>query len=291
MFHPELTTESLEYIIIFLQVKLLEQNTVAQENICRALVDAYANFSASRRYIQDIISKRNSTITALITSYDTYDDLLGKANKGIEFYNKLETNVSKLLQRIKSASKVQEEEREQMLAKVVVKSIEPAVNTKISTSGTPKLKDYLDSMKKESGQFITPTYPGSSETSWSPGVRPAPLGSEMNVESGLPTSNDEQGRYTAPNVYPNSHIPYLPSGSSYGTYSDQQYSLSNQQHLQFGTQQQTMYSQHSPSPTPQIEHSASVQTQEQQQSVFSQFARHQAYTQLQQQQQVNNVIL
>lgn len=237
---------------------MLEQNTVAQDNICKALVDAYANFSTSRRYIQDVINKRNSMITALLTSYDTYDDLLGKANKGIEFYNKLETNVSKLLQRIRSACKVQDEEREQMLAKVTVKNVEPAVNTNVSSTAAPKLKDYLDSMKKDlAGQYIAPAYPGTSiEPVWPPGVRPTPLGSEMNVESALPVSSNEQGRcvgYPASSVYneasnitSNVHTGYLPVSSydySYGVHSDQQCPRSYQQPV---TQQQVTISHQLP---------------------------------------------
>lgn len=271
------------------QAKLLEQNTVAQENICKALVDAYANFTTSRRYVQDTINKRNSTITALLTSYDTYDDLLGKANKGIEFYNKLETNVSKLLQRIRSACKVQEEEREQMLAKATVKKVEPAVNTtSVTTTGAPKLKDYLDSMKKDPGQFITPSYPGGIEPSWSPGIRPAPLGSEMNVESSLPVNSNEQGRYPGyssgsvynqtSNAYSNAHSSYLPSnttyGYSYGVYPEQQYHFANQQ--QSVTQQQATQSQQLSAPT--------VSQPQEQQSKFSQQpfnAHQQAYVQQQ----------
>lgn len=189
-----------------------------------------------------MINKRNSTVTALLTSYDTYDDLLGKANKGIEFYSKLETNVSKLLQRVRSACKVQEEEREQMLAKAITKTVEPAVSTAVSSSGAPKLRDYLDCMKKDPGQYTVPAYPGGMEPSWSPGVRPAPLGSEMNVESALPvSSNEKYGAYTAGSVYNQATagyvpggVPYSPAGGSafgygYGGYADQQYPSSYQQ--------------------------------------------------------------
>ena len=51
-------------------------------------------------------------IAGLITSYDVYEDLLAKSQKGIEFYRKLETNVTKLLQRIRGVARVQEEERQ-----------------------------------------------------------------------------------------------------------------------------------------------------------------------------------
>ncbi|KAL3280960.1 hypothetical protein HHI36_004185 [Cryptolaemus montrouzieri] len=169
---------------------LIEQNASAQENIITAFIEAYAKFSNTRRYLHGIVTKRQSTINSLITSYDSYEDLLAKATKGIEFYTKLETNVTKLLQRIKSSCKVQQEEREQMLSKIVVpKKSEPIV----PESNAPKLKDYLDSMKKSSGRIgagqagtgIGNYLPSDSQI-WPPGVRPAPVGSEINDVSTVP---------------------------------------------------------------------------------------------------------
>lgn len=191
------------------QSSLIEQNTIAQDNILKSLVETYAQFTNSRRYLQDVINKRNTTISALITSYDTYDDLLAKANKGIDFYGKLETNVSKLLQRIKSACKVQEEERDQMLARSNTVKPKPAEVTPAVTTGAPKLKDYLDSMKKDANAanvelknlpYSAQAYPSGAvnvprDQAWTPGVRPAPLGSEMTSDAVLPTSN-EQVRYS-----------------------------------------------------------------------------------------------
>lgn len=53
----------------------------------------------------------------MITSYDTYEELLGKSQKGQEFYKKLSHNVSALLARLRSTCQVQAEERAQLLAK------------------------------------------------------------------------------------------------------------------------------------------------------------------------------
>ncbi|XP_063922824.1 tyrosine-protein phosphatase non-receptor type 23 isoform X2 [Zophobas morio] len=174
---------------------LIEQNVTAQENILKAFVDAYARSMNTRRYLQDVISKRNATVTALITSFDTYEDLVAKATKGIDFYNKLETNVSKLLQRIRSASKVQQEEREQMLLKnsVTVTKEEvsaPPINT------APKLKDYLDTRKRgaaRDAQYYVPQSVPDAPT-WPPAVRPAPLGSEVNNDP-VVTKPQEQSGY------------------------------------------------------------------------------------------------
>lgn len=210
----------------FFQCSLIEQNATAQENILKAVVDAYADFTNSRRYLQDVINKRNTTITALITSYDTYDDLLSRANKGIDFYNKLETNVSKLLQRIKSASKVQEEEREQMLAKTNLgkpAAANPGGTENVpANTNAPKLKDYLDSMKKDAAGlnniYSTQNYPAVVNLppdSWPPGVRPAPVGQEMAKDAPLPASN-EQLKYV--NYDSNPQYNQLPNTDNTNTY-------------------------------------------------------------------------
>lgn len=171
------------------QITLIEQNTAAQENIKKALVDAYAQAVNTRRYIQDILQRRTSTISSLMASSDSYDDLLSKANKGIEFYTKLETNVSKLLQRIKSTFKVQQEEREQVLGTAEF----PVAPKTDDTSGVvaPKLKDYLESRKRNP---VTSNYPDPNiqypqpaasygvNMEYPPGIRPTPVGSEFTTD-------------------------------------------------------------------------------------------------------------
>lgn len=52
-----------------------------------------------------------------MTSYDAYEELLGKAQKGLEFYKKLSHNVGQLLTRLRGTCQVQQEERAQMLSK------------------------------------------------------------------------------------------------------------------------------------------------------------------------------
>lgn len=146
------------------------------------MVNVYAEFSESRKYIQEMLNKRKVTMAALIASYDTYDDLLSKAQKGLEFYNKLETNVTKLLQRVKGATNVQQEERDQILKKNKMDT--PAAVTTTATR-TPKLKDYLDSRKyKESSDVpqLPSNYGRMNADAWPPAVRPAPLGSEITTQ-------------------------------------------------------------------------------------------------------------
>lgn len=153
------------------------------------MVNIYAEFSDSRKYMQDVLNKRKVTMSALIASYDTYDDLLSKAQKGLEFYNKLETNVTKLLQRVKGAANVQQEERDQILKK---NKMDSPVITAPTTTRTPKLKDYLDSRKiKESTDIpqVPNNYGRINADAWPPAVRPAPLGSEITTQENYIHSN------------------------------------------------------------------------------------------------------
>ena len=62
-------------------------------------------------------------IKELIQSYEVYEDLLAKSNKGIEFYRKLESNVSRLLDKCRDKCKVAEEERQQITNRLKPKGI------------------------------------------------------------------------------------------------------------------------------------------------------------------------
>jgi tyrosine-protein phosphatase non-receptor type 23 len=123
-------------------VAILEQNLAAQANILRALTDAYARYAPSRKAASSASRKRQGTIAALLASFNAREDLLAKANKGLEFYCRLEGSVSKLLARVKSVCKVQEEERQSQhkASHPLPKTTQPEapINT-----GNPKLKDYL----------------------------------------------------------------------------------------------------------------------------------------------------
>lgn len=157
------------------QVALIEQNLAAQDNILKALTEAYARYAGTRKATNEILRKREATVSALISSYDAYEDLLAKSSKGLEFYRKLETNVNKLLQRVKGTCKVQDEEREQILAKnnktlpssqTITETDRPAAESPASSTGGPKLKDYLQGMKHSGttgvGGYIT-RYPNVSD--------------------------------------------------------------------------------------------------------------------------------
>ncbi|KFM68935.1 Tyrosine-protein phosphatase non-receptor type 23, partial [Stegodyphus mimosarum] len=99
---------------------------------------------------------------ALVSSYDAYDDLILKIKKGLEFYQKLQTNVTRLLTRIRSVTKVQDEERSQMITADLRKGSKIPPNTSVNVSSeqhVPKLKDYLQFFPKRGAVSSMPAVP------------------------------------------------------------------------------------------------------------------------------------
>ncbi|XP_029156737.1 tyrosine-protein phosphatase non-receptor type 23 [Nylanderia fulva] len=147
-------------------VNIIEHNLAAQDKILAALTDVYAQTANIRKNVEEILKRREITISSLINSYDAYEDLLAKSSKGLEFYRKLEINVTKLLQRVKSTCKVQEEEREQILAQDSKNTSEKTDVTIPSTydqgrtrsNNGLKLKDYLNSRVEGGTGYQNPYY-------------------------------------------------------------------------------------------------------------------------------------
>ncbi|XP_034230470.1 tyrosine-protein phosphatase non-receptor type 23 isoform X2 [Thrips palmi] len=195
-------------------VKLIQQNLSAQDNILKAVTDAYARYSNVRKSTAEVVRKRQSVINALISCFDAYEDLLAKSAKGHEFYNILETNVSKLLGRVKSTCRVQQEEREQMLLKsnnVLPQKIQNKAaiisdpSATLPKSSTPKLKDYLNSdgginvslrSNYMSTELAPPAYPSNAMYSPMPVDTSAHSGvyydSGPNASSKVPIDNKPQ---------------------------------------------------------------------------------------------------
>lgn len=97
------------------QVKVIRQNLSAQDNILRALTEINANYAGTRKVVSNIKEARKDLIDRLLDTFHAYEDLLVKAAKGLQFYHKLDSNVQKLLSRVKGVVKVQQEERDARL--------------------------------------------------------------------------------------------------------------------------------------------------------------------------------
>lgn len=238
-------------------VKIIEQNLVAQENIINKLTSLYAAYGESRRLLTETLRKREALINALITSYDAYQELLAKSQKGQEFYKKLLQNVNQLLTRVRSTCQVQQEERAQMLANQGTKASTPTPAQQAVVSKTPditpampssgggrKLKDYLPYMKNRTmSRSATPQaqidqIPSDSyypESIYPTSVRPAPVGSEATdvTQTQLPdgvvvpmqTSFERYAPYapieTNPYMYPEPSKPYEKPEELYSSYTPQ----------------------------------------------------------------------
>uniref|UniRef100_A0A131YR60 Tyrosine protein phosphatase non receptor type 23 n=1 Tax=Rhipicephalus appendiculatus TaxID=34631 RepID=A0A131YR60_RHIAP len=131
------------------EVSLLEQNLTAQDNILKALTQANARFAETRKAASDILKRRDAMVASLIASFEAYEDLVAKTQKGVEFYKKMQTNVSKLLTRLRSVIKVQDEERALQLEAQARKAGKLG-GLPSSSSGSMKLKDFLPYMTGQS---------------------------------------------------------------------------------------------------------------------------------------------
>jgi len=105
-------------------VATIRQNLVAQSNILSAFTESNARFADTRKKVTSVVRRREDTIGSLVASYHAYEDLLTKTTKGLEFYDKLEVNVSKLLARVGGVVKVQEEDRQANMVETEKKAAE-----------------------------------------------------------------------------------------------------------------------------------------------------------------------
>ncbi|XP_061164355.1 tyrosine-protein phosphatase non-receptor type 23-like [Saccostrea echinata] len=201
--------------------EIIQQNLTAQDNILRALTDANVRYAEVRRKVGDVAARREVMIKDLINSFDVYEDLLAKSQKGQEFYRKLESNVSKLLTRCRGLCKIQAEEREQIINRHKPKEPPPrpmapkpdntapdpmicmgasdnalptatippqpvaALNTIPGFEG-PKLKDYLPFMKPK-------TFGKDREKKSNARSAPENLGSQAGRAPDLPQNLPNQG--------------------------------------------------------------------------------------------------
>lgn len=224
-------------------VAVIDKNMSAQPNILRALTECYARCAVFIKSTLDVKQKRDQFFTALATSYDVYDDLLGKSSKGLEFYKKLQANIQKLLARVRAAHDVQDEERQQRLLSIKPTAPKP-VETAAKPDGRPRLKDYLKNGLINVND-LTSAHPLS--------VRPSPLGSETTTSVSCSTSTYSDSSVYSANTYtyndpPPPYVAYnqqfnAPPASVYSNDQQMQYEP-NQQH-QHAYQAPPAYNQYS----------------------------------------------
>ena len=100
------------------QLKVLRLNLKAQENIVRALTESNAGYAATRRRVAAILTERTEKLNELLESKAGGGELLAKADRALDFYQKLAENVCKLLKGAKAATEVIRQKRDADLAKL-----------------------------------------------------------------------------------------------------------------------------------------------------------------------------
>ncbi|KAL5005900.1 hypothetical protein ScPMuIL_017058 [Solemya velum] len=170
------------------QIEIIEKNLAAQDNILHALTDANAQYADIRRKTKDINARRDAMVRDLMNSYDVYEDLLAKSQKGQEFYRKLETNVNRLLERTQRLCKTQQDERDQITNRYKPK--EPPPSRPMAPKPTPGM------VASEPSPPGLASFEGPKLKDYLPFMKPATFGPKagqkgMNVSSGsLPNSNN-----------------------------------------------------------------------------------------------------
>ncbi|XP_064646276.1 tyrosine-protein phosphatase non-receptor type 23-like [Lineus longissimus] len=163
-------------------VTYIHQNLAAQDNILRALTETNADYANIRRATVDITQRREEMIQSLIQSYDVYEDLLAKSKKGIEFYDKLESNVTKLYQRLKGVCKVRDEERDQVMERLRPKGPPPAR----PSAPKPNLNMPSPAVAQGEPDHDPDDYQGPTLKDFLPFMKPQTFGNLKNVPAAFP---------------------------------------------------------------------------------------------------------
>ncbi|XP_016297488.1 tyrosine-protein phosphatase non-receptor type 23-like [Sinocyclocheilus anshuiensis] len=103
----------------------IEQNLVAQDNILKALTEANVQYAPVRKTLTLTEQQWNSTVQALIASFEAYEDLMKKAEEGKDFYQDMDKKTSALLDKTKSYCQTREGERVALLEKEIGKGPPP----------------------------------------------------------------------------------------------------------------------------------------------------------------------
>ena len=131
-----------------------------------------AKYASTRRVVADLIAAREAQIEALTGSFNAYEDLLVKAAKGLEFYDKLMTNVGKLHGRVKGVIRVQQEDRDAKLAAKMPKMM-PIMPP--SAIPPPHIRPAAGGVGGPGGPYMPPLQPAAAAPSFNPTVGALPL--------------------------------------------------------------------------------------------------------------------
>ncbi|EDV21126.1 uncharacterized protein TRIADDRAFT_60390 [Trichoplax adhaerens] len=156
-------------------VNVIRQNLAAQERIIMVLTDANAKYGAAREQACKTSAKRNAYIKSLMLSYNVMNELISKAEHGIEFYKKFANDIEKFSQKIEPVIQQRLKEREQK-AREIVAERRAKKNAELMANNTPIANTQRWGLIAN-GQ-VTPTSPTNQQN----------LNKGMNFNTASPTA-------------------------------------------------------------------------------------------------------
>ncbi|RXN26323.1 tyrosine- phosphatase non-receptor type 23-like protein [Labeo rohita] len=176
----------------------IEQNLVAQDNILKALTEANVQYAPVRKTLTFKEQQWNSTVQALIASFEAYEDLMKKAEEGKDFYLDLDKKTSALLDKTKSYCQTREGERVTLLEKEIGKvppprpaAQKPVIGQKV-ISGPSSVEDLPQELQSLPPNLNLPR---------------GPVLSSSVPHSGPPVSWPQRASPFPPTQFPNPQFP------------------------------------------------------------------------------------
>ncbi|KAF6768563.1 hypothetical protein AHF37_07720, partial [Paragonimus kellicotti] len=96
-------------------VGLIRQNLAAQENIESALIDINASFAPQGTQLREIRTRRAEELQKLISSGKTFEDLLERCNRGLDFYEQSSSRLKETIAELKELTEKLNNEEQKLL--------------------------------------------------------------------------------------------------------------------------------------------------------------------------------
>ncbi|OQR77340.1 tyrosine-protein phosphatase non-receptor type 23-like [Tropilaelaps mercedesae] len=165
-------------------IVVLEKNLSAQDNILKAVTEANASAAEVRLNLQQARQPWNTAIEGLRASAKAFEEVETQTLKGLDFFDKFQGNVSKLVTRLKSVVQVEREQEERLKMRQAAESAAAAAAAATAASTA-----------MSANQHIPDTYMGHpghslSFNSGQTSVQPSPAASSFSGGQTAPKLKD-----------------------------------------------------------------------------------------------------
>ncbi|OON13448.1 Protein-tyrosine phosphatase, partial [Opisthorchis viverrini] len=211
-------------------IGLIRQNLAAQENIESALIDVNASFAPRAIELQQLRMKRVEEIRQLISSGQTFNDLLANCSQGLLFYEQVGARLKECVSELKDIGEKLTNEEQKLtsfssppIPSATLSAGQPYTNPPFTGSGGPRLAtgghiptlgDYMASMRPHPS---SPKFSMPPVRTWSPAT---------NSAAPPQTSQPTMPQSVLPHTYPSSGIA-TPGAAHPGAYTASTYSATN----------------------------------------------------------------